>query len=71
MIAYQYVYIDNQQLGWSEYHLTTRHFSSIKACRRYLHPDGEAESMFHILWIFRPSKLTGTLAEMATKHEEE
>ena len=69
MKAYQYIYIDGQQMGWNEYHLTTRHFSSIEACRGYLHPDWEAEVIFRIVGVFKPSKLTGRLAEMATKHE--
>lgn len=69
--AYQYIYIDNQQMGWNEYCLTGRHFSSMEACKHYLHQDSEAKDMFYIVGIFRPSKLTGELAEMATHHEAE
>ena len=69
MNAYQYIYIDNQQLGWNEYHLTLCHYSSMNACRRDLHRDEEAKIIFHIVGAFKPSKLTGGLAEMATKHE--
>ena len=69
MRAYQYIYIDRQQMSWPEYHLTTRHYSSRKTCEAYLHPNNEAKIMFCIVGIFSPSKLTGELAEMATEHE--
>ncbi len=70
MNAYQYIYIDNQQLHFREYHLTGSHYSSLEKCKRDLHRDKEAEIMFSILGIFKPSRLTGRLAEMATHHEE-
>lgn len=70
MQAYQYIYKDNQQMGFPNYHLTDRHFSSLDTCKHYLHRDGEAQTMFHIVGRFDPSKLTGKLAEMAAQHEE-
>lgn len=70
LTVYQYIYIDNQQMGWNEYHLTEQHYSSLATCTKDLHRDKEAEVMFYIVGIFKPSKLTGGLAEMATKWEE-
>ncbi len=67
MKAYQYIYINRQQMGFNEYHLTSRHFSSRKACEKYLHPDGEAKVCFPIVGVFRRSKLVDGLAEMATR----
>jgi hypothetical protein len=68
-IAYQYLYIDNQQLSFREYHLTGKHFSSLEKCKKYLYPDVESSFMFSIVGKFPASRLTGELARMATLHE--
>jgi len=69
--AYQYVYIDQQQMGWNEYHITKKFFSSKDACLKWLHPNSEAKVFFKYVGRFKPSKLTGEYAKAATMHERE
>ncbi len=69
MKAFQYIYLDNQQVNYPMYRMTERHFSSSKAWRKKYNNNGENSVMFRLIGPYRPSKLEGQWAERVTSHE--
>ena len=69
MNAHQWLILDNQQIGYPQYALTSRHYSSRRMVERAFHTDQEAKVMFRIIAPLKRSKVSGELAEMITKHE--
>lgn len=70
MNAYQYIFINNQPLCYNQYFLTPKHYSSEKACLKDWHRGGEGEIMFYLVSKFKPSRITGRMAEIVTSHED-